>query len=94
MISFNAAVQKRGYVDLHEMAKEDTSSCHYGSTLPKDSTCSLPCSWTETDPSTFLIRGLTYLDDRKKVRFHLIQLSHFAYHKHVLVQLLWSRSLN
>ncbi|KAK4356374.1 hypothetical protein RND71_025345 [Anisodus tanguticus] len=62
------AVQKKGYVDLHEMAKEDTSSCHYGSTLPKDSTCNLPCSYTETDPSTFLIRGETYLDDRKKIK--------------------------
>lgn len=62
------AVQKKGYVDLHEMAKEDASFCHYGSTLPKDSTCNLPCSWTETDPSTFLIRGETYLDDRKKIK--------------------------
>ncbi|MCD7470050.1 hypothetical protein HAX54_009613 [Datura stramonium] len=60
------AVQKRGYVDLHEKAKEDTLVCHYGSTLPKDPTCNLPCSWSQTDPSTFLIRGETYLKDRKK----------------------------
>ncbi|CAB4282774.1 unnamed protein product [Prunus armeniaca] len=32
------AVQKRGYVDLQEMAREDSMSCYYGSTLPKDST--------------------------------------------------------
>ncbi|XP_060174295.1 protein ENHANCED DISEASE RESISTANCE 2-like isoform X1 [Lycium barbarum] len=62
------AVQKRGYVDLHEKAKEETLLCHYGSTLPKDPTCNLPCSWAQTDPSTFLIRGETYLGDRKKIK--------------------------
>ncbi|KAL0370079.1 UNVERIFIED_CONTAM: protein ENHANCED DISEASE RESISTANCE 2 [Sesamum angustifolium] len=62
------AVQKKGYVDLHEMAREDSLSCKYGCTLPKDPTCNLLCSWTETDPSTFLIRGKTYLDDRKKIK--------------------------
>ncbi|KAL0460709.1 UNVERIFIED_CONTAM: Protein-tyrosine sulfotransferase [Sesamum latifolium] len=64
----DAAVQKKGYVDLHEMAREDSLSCKYGCTLPKDPTCNLLCSWTETDPSTFLIRGKTYLDDRKKIK--------------------------
>ncbi|CAN4100879.1 unnamed protein product [Withania somnifera] len=62
------AVQKRGYVDLHEKAKEDAFLCQYGSTLPKDPTCNLPCSWSQTDPSTFLIRGETYLEDRKKIK--------------------------
>ncbi|KAI3461423.1 hypothetical protein Pfo_018086 [Paulownia fortunei] len=62
------AVQKKGYVDLHEMAREDSLSCKYGCTLPKDPTCNLLCSWTATDPSTFLIRGKTYLDDRKKIK--------------------------
>ncbi|KZV39761.1 protein ENHANCED DISEASE RESISTANCE 2-like [Dorcoceras hygrometricum] len=62
------AVQKKGYADLHEMSREDSLSCNYGSTLPKDSACNLLCSWTETDPSTFLIRGKTYLDDRKKIK--------------------------
>ncbi|KAM3374200.1 protein ENHANCED DISEASE RESISTANCE 2-like isoform X2 [Capsicum galapagoense] len=61
------AVHKRGYVDLHEMAKEDTLLCHYGSTFPKDPTFNLPCSWAQTDPSTFLIRGETYLEDSKKI---------------------------
>lgn len=64
------AVQKRGYVDLHERAREEESSstpCCYGTTLPIDPTCALPCSWTTTDPSTFLIRGKTYLSDQKKV---------------------------
>ncbi|XP_010521754.1 PREDICTED: protein ENHANCED DISEASE RESISTANCE 2-like isoform X2 [Tarenaya hassleriana] len=63
------AVQKRGYVELHEMTREESSMpCCYGTTLPNDLTCSVPCSWTETDPSTFLIRGNTYLEDRKKVK--------------------------
>ncbi|KAH6765546.1 Pleckstrin homology and lipid-binding START domains-containing protein [Perilla frutescens var. hirtella] len=62
------AVQKKGYVDLHDMAREDSLSCKYGYTLPKDPTCNLLCSWTATDPSTFLIRGKTYLDDRKKIK--------------------------
>ncbi|KAG8371315.1 hypothetical protein BUALT_Bualt13G0074900 [Buddleja alternifolia] len=62
------AVQKKGYVDLHEMAREHGLSCNYGCTLPKDTACNLLCSWTSTDPSTFLIRGKTYLDDRKKIK--------------------------
>ncbi|XP_057781812.1 protein ENHANCED DISEASE RESISTANCE 2-like isoform X1 [Salvia miltiorrhiza] len=62
------AVQKKGYVDLHDMAREDSLSCKYGYTLPKDPTCNLLCSWTATDPSTYLIRGKTYLDDRKKIK--------------------------
>lgn len=62
------AVQKKGYVDLHDMAREDSLLCKYGYTLPKDPTCNFLCSWTATDPSTFLIRGKTYLDDRKKIK--------------------------
>ncbi|XP_058780131.1 protein ENHANCED DISEASE RESISTANCE 2-like isoform X2 [Vicia villosa] len=62
------AVHKRGYVDLQEMVGEETTTCPYGSTLPKDPTCTLPCSLTEADPSTFLIRGENYLQDRLKVK--------------------------
>lgn len=61
------AVHKRGYVDLQEMVGEEITTCPYGSTLPKDPTCTLPCSLTEADPSTFLIRGENYLEDRLKV---------------------------
>lgn len=63
----DTTVQKKGYVDLHDMAREDSLLCKYGYTLPKDPTCNMLCSWTATDPSTYLIRGKTYLDDRKKV---------------------------
>ncbi|VVB01739.1 unnamed protein product [Arabis nemorensis] len=63
------AVQKRGYVDLHERARDEISvPCCYGATLPTDPNCALPCSWTTTDPSTFLIRGKTYLEDQTKVK--------------------------
>ncbi|KAL5832882.1 hypothetical protein ACOSQ3_016556 [Xanthoceras sorbifolium] len=62
------AVQKRGYMDLQGMAREDNTSCCYGATLPKDPTCTLACSWMSADPSTFLIRGKTYLQDSQKVK--------------------------
>ncbi|KAF3454986.1 hypothetical protein FNV43_RR05434 [Rhamnella rubrinervis] len=62
------AVQKRGYVDLQEMAREDSILCCYGSTLPKDPTCTLACSWTTADPATFLIRGKSYLEDHQKIK--------------------------
>lgn len=74
-----AAVQKKGYVDLQEMAKEDSLSCNYGFTLPKDPACNLLCSWTAADPSTFLIRGETYLEDRKKVSVNIIMLTSIFY---------------
>lgn len=62
------AVQKKGYVDLQEAAWEDTLSYHYGATLPKDSSCNLPCTWAAADPSTFLIRGDRYLQDHQKIK--------------------------
>ena len=60
------AVQKKGYMDLQEVAGEN-SEPSYGATLQKDSSCALPCSWAESDPSLFLIRGETYLRDHQKV---------------------------
>ncbi|KAK6926784.1 Pleckstrin homology domain, partial [Dillenia turbinata] len=62
------AVQKKGYIDLQDMAREDGVCCCYGTTLPKDPTCTLPCSWTAADPSTFLIRSKSYLQDRQKIK--------------------------
>ncbi|XWS74295.1 hypothetical protein CRYUN_Cryun02cG0202700 [Craigia yunnanensis] len=61
------AVQKRGYMDLQEMIREDGICYSYGNTLPKDPTCTLPCSWTAAEPSTFLIRGENYLEDHFEV---------------------------
>ncbi|RZR70738.1 hypothetical protein BHM03_00001215 [Ensete ventricosum] len=60
-------VQRRGYMDLQEAPIGDAASCSYGSTLQKDFSFSLPCSWASADPSTFLIRGRTYLHDHKKI---------------------------
>ncbi|MBA0552738.1 hypothetical protein Golob_023518 [Gossypium lobatum] len=62
------AVQKRGYMDLQDMTREDGVCCSNGNTLSKDPTCTLPCSWTAAEPSTFLIRGNNYLEDRKKFK--------------------------
>ncbi|KAK9126033.1 hypothetical protein Scep_014879 [Stephania cephalantha] len=62
------AVQKKGYVDLQEQMKEDSNSSCYGSTLPKDPSCNLACSWTTADPSSFLIRGHRYLEDHRKIK--------------------------
>lgn len=62
------AAQRRGYIDLQEVARDDCTSCCYGATLPKDLTCSMPCSWASADPSSFLIRGDNYLQDRQKIK--------------------------
>ncbi|XP_078427909.1 protein ENHANCED DISEASE RESISTANCE 2-like isoform X2 [Wolffia australiana] len=62
------ATQKRGYVDLQEADPVDNTSSIYGTTLPKDEYCNLASSWTSTDPSTFLIRGKTYLQDNIKIK--------------------------
>ena len=61
------SVQKKGYMDLHEANRDESSSCPFGATLQKDSSCSLPCTWTASDPSLFLVRGENYLQDHQKV---------------------------
>ncbi|KAE9611431.1 putative protein ENHANCED DISEASE RESISTANCE 2, PH domain, START [Lupinus albus] len=61
-------VQKKGYIDLHEVGREESESWYYGDTLQKDTSCALPCSWAASDPSLFLIRGETYLQDQRKVK--------------------------
>ncbi|XP_043702171.1 protein ENHANCED DISEASE RESISTANCE 2-like isoform X2 [Telopea speciosissima] len=62
------AIQKRGYVDLQDFPWEDSIPCRYGSTLPNDPSFRMPCSWTTADPSSFLIRGQSYLQDRHKIK--------------------------
>lgn len=63
----HTTVQKKGYMDLQEVSREENISCSYGATLQKDPSCALPCSWGSADPSSFLIRGPSYLQDRQKV---------------------------
>lgn len=60
-------VQKKGYMDLQGTAPEDVLPCFYGATLPKDATCTALSSWAIAEPSTFLIRGESYLHDSQKV---------------------------
>ncbi|KAK7315502.1 hypothetical protein VNO77_34052 [Canavalia gladiata] len=62
------AVQKKGYIDLQGIAKKNSDSCPFGNTLPKDPSCTSPCSWASSDPSLFLIRGKTYLRNQNKVK--------------------------
>eukprot|EP01018_Ginkgo_biloba_P002076 Gb_38419 [translate_table: standard] len=59
--------QKRSQVDIHE-EKKDEDILSYEGTLPKNSSCTLPCSWNMADPATFLIRGKHYLQDRQKFK--------------------------
>ncbi|KAG9142143.1 hypothetical protein Leryth_007597 [Lithospermum erythrorhizon] len=61
-----SCVPKMGYMDLNEISWDNSVSCSYGATLPKDSTHNMPCSWATGDPSLFLIRGDKYLKDQKK----------------------------
>ncbi|XVE96101.1 hypothetical protein REPUB_Repub02eG0192100 [Reevesia pubescens] len=62
------AIQKKGYMDLQEVAREDSVVYPYGTSLQKDPTCTLPCSWSAGDPSSFLIRGKNYLKDNQKIK--------------------------
>lgn len=64
----NVAVQKKGYMDLQEMARDqECVSFFYGATLQKDKSFGIPCSWAAADPSSFLIRADSYLADQEKV---------------------------
>lgn len=54
-------------MDLQSISWEESVSCCYGATLPKDTTLNSPCSWATSDPSSFLIRGDNYLHDHQKV---------------------------
>lgn len=54
-------------MDLQEAAMEESTSCSYGATLQKDSSCASPCTWAASDPSLFLVRGENYLQDHQKV---------------------------
>ncbi|KAJ0678275.1 putative protein ENHANCED DISEASE RESISTANCE 2 [Helianthus annuus] len=51
---------------LHDLTSQKKDQLCYGSTLPKDSTCNMPCTWAASDPSLFLIRGSNYLEDNQK----------------------------
>ncbi|PPD79666.1 hypothetical protein GOBAR_DD23404 [Gossypium barbadense] len=60
------ATQKKGYMNLQEVATEDTKLYCYGNSLRKDPTATLPSSWSPGNPFLFLIRGQNYLQDKQK----------------------------
>ncbi|XP_073040663.1 protein ENHANCED DISEASE RESISTANCE 2-like isoform X2 [Primulina eburnea] len=62
------AVQKKGYQELREISWDESVSSCYGTTLPKDSTFNMPCSWAAADASSFLIRDDSYLQDHRKIK--------------------------
>ncbi|PKA59253.1 hypothetical protein AXF42_Ash001346 [Apostasia shenzhenica] len=62
------SAQRKGYVDLQGASIDNPVLCSYGTTLPRDPTCNTNCSWTTADPSTFLIRGESYLKDHHKIK--------------------------
>ncbi|XP_040950660.1 protein ENHANCED DISEASE RESISTANCE 2-like isoform X2 [Gossypium hirsutum] len=62
------ATQKKGYMNLQEVATEDTKLYCYGNSLQKDPTATLPSSWSPGNPSLFLIRGQNYLQDKQKIK--------------------------
>ncbi|KAJ8510670.1 hypothetical protein OPV22_001104 [Ensete ventricosum] len=64
----DVTVQKSDYADFEDADTGDSMSCNYGTTLPKDPNCSVACSWAMADPSTFLIRGESYLHNHQKVK--------------------------
>ncbi|KAG6410114.1 hypothetical protein SASPL_128163 [Salvia splendens] len=62
------AVPKKGYIGLQSVSWGESLSCSYGTTLPRDANLKAPCSCAEADPTSFLIRGKTYLHDQKKIK--------------------------
>ncbi|KAK8612268.1 hypothetical protein V6N13_092386 [Hibiscus sabdariffa] len=62
------ATQKKSCTEYQEVAREDSKVLSYGTSLQKDPTCTLPCSWSAGDTSSFLIRGKTYLKDNRKIK--------------------------
>ncbi|KAH1064654.1 hypothetical protein J1N35_029641 [Gossypium stocksii] len=62
------ATQKKGCMNLQEVATEDTKLYCYGNSLQKDPTATLPSSWSPGNPSLFLIRGQNYLQDKQKIK--------------------------
>lgn len=70
-------VQKKGYMDLQDVVREESASCPYGATLHKDPSCASPCSWAASDPSLFLVRGENYLQDHEKVLYNILTICIF-----------------
>ncbi|KAJ0970491.1 hypothetical protein J5N97_023368 [Dioscorea zingiberensis] len=61
-------VQNSDIIDSQAPRTGDMVTCSFGTTLPKDSSCASPSTWASADPSSFLIRGQTYLQDHQKMK--------------------------
>lgn len=66
-MTFYSAANRNGYMNLQDASLEDNMPSSYETTLPKDPSGNLACSWSTSDPSTYLIRGENYLRDNQKV---------------------------
>ncbi|WOL15950.1 protein ENHANCED DISEASE RESISTANCE 2-like [Canna indica] len=62
------SVQKSDSTELEEATIAHSMPCNYGTTLPKDQTCGISCSWATADPSLFLIRSSSYLHNHQKIK--------------------------
>ncbi|KAH7662663.1 Bet v1-like protein [Dioscorea alata] len=61
-------VERSNSIDSLDTRIGNMVTCRYGTTLPNDSSCASPCTWATADPSSFLIRGQTYLQNNQKVK--------------------------
>ena len=89
-----SAVQEKAYVDLVTGSMDNVAACFYGTTLPKDPSHTIGCSWTSADPSTFLIRGESYFQDHQKAPLSTYTLSIFSHvHARTINEFVWHRNI-
>ncbi|XP_074570833.1 protein ENHANCED DISEASE RESISTANCE 2-like [Curcuma longa] len=66
--SLPASPLKKDSLSALPLKKDPLGTVSYGTTLTKDPTYTAACSWATADPSTFLIRGESYLQNHQKVK--------------------------
>ncbi|KAK1429168.1 hypothetical protein QVD17_11372 [Tagetes erecta] len=64
----HGSVQKKGGASLEDIEWQDSFLSNNDASFPNDPTGELPNSWGAAAPSSFQIRGETYLKDRKKIK--------------------------
>lgn len=62
-----ASPLKKDSLSALPLKKDPLGIVSYGTTLTKDPTYTAACSWATADPSLFLIRGESYLQNHQKV---------------------------
>ncbi|XP_042422509.1 protein ENHANCED DISEASE RESISTANCE 2-like [Zingiber officinale] len=63
-----ASPLKKDSLSALPLKKDPLGIVSYGTTLTKDPTYTAACSWATADPSLFLIRGESYLQNHQKVK--------------------------